>query len=164
MDKKHLSFTGAGPFYVATISILAVLTLIMDYFKIIPDISSGILRIPKIILGILLIILAAVLWAKGALKSGILECVEDNRLLTSGIYAWCRNPIYSAFMFLIWGICLIPSNMLILVNLPLSYILMGIFLRPTEEKWLEELYGDEYREYCRNVNRAIPWKKRKKGK
>lgn len=26
----------------------------------------------------------------------------------------------------------------------------------TEEKWLADLYGREYVEYCKNVNRCIP--------
>ncbi|WP_177201593.1 hypothetical protein [Butyrivibrio proteoclasticus] len=28
------------------------------------------------------------------------------------------------------------------------------------KKWLLDLYGDEYAEYKRNVNRLIPWKPR----
>lgn len=27
----------------------------------------------------------------------------------------------------------------------------------TEEKWLLDLYGEEYAEYKKNVNRCIPW-------
>ena len=30
-------------------------------------------------------------------------------------------------------------------------------LKNTEEKWLEELYGQEYIDYCKKVNRCIPW-------
>ena len=157
MEKKLLSFTGAGPFYVATISIIAAVTLILNYLKIIPTLTIGVFNWAKIVLGIFFIIIAVILWVAGAIKSGILNYVEDNRLMTNGIYAWCRNPIYSAFMFLIWGICLIPANLLVLVNLPLSYFLMGVFLKPTEEKWLEELHGEEYKDYCKKVNRAIPW-------
>ena len=34
---------------------------------------------------------------------------------------------------------------------------MTIFLKNTEEKWLSELYGQEYLDYCKKVNRCIPW-------
>lgn len=30
-------------------------------------------------------------------------------------------------------------------------------MKQTEEKWLENLYGEAYVEYCREVNRAIPF-------
>ena len=55
-------------------------------------------------------------------------------------------------MFLIWGIFLIPSKVVIPINIPLSYILMGVFLKPIEEKWLEELYGYLYVELLLNYN------------
>ena len=35
-------------------------------------------------------------------------------------------------------------------------------IKNTEEKWLKALYGNEYAEYCRNVNRCIPGFPKKK--
>ena len=32
-----------------------------------------------------------------------------------------------------------------------------LLMKCTEEKWLKNLYGVEYEEYCRSVNRCIPW-------
>ena len=32
-----------------------------------------------------------------------------------------------------------------------------VVLKRTEEQWLAELYGEEYRAYCERVNRLIPW-------
>ena len=34
---------------------------------------------------------------------------------------------------------------------------MAIMLKPTEEKWLRNLYGTEYDAYCKRVNRTWPW-------
>ena len=39
----------------------------------------------------------------------------------------------------------------------LFWLEMTIVLKNTEEKWLKDLYGEEYVEYCKNVNRCIPW-------
>ena len=36
---------------------------------------------------------------------------------------------------------------------------MTITLINTEEKWLLDIYGDEYEAYKKRVNRCIPWKK-----
>ena len=42
--------------------------------------------------------------------------------------------------------------------LPFAYwLFLTILLKNTEEKWLRELYGKEYEEYCRRVNRCWPW-------
>ena len=37
------------------------------------------------------------------------------------------------------------------------WIFMTVLMKYTEEKWLKNLYGREYEEYCRRVNRCIPW-------
>ena len=37
------------------------------------------------------------------------------------------------------------------------WALMAIMLKPTEEKWLRNLYGTEYDAYCKRVNRTWPW-------
>ena len=34
---------------------------------------------------------------------------------------------------------------------------MTVLMRATEEKWLKNLYGEEYEGYCRQVNRCSPW-------
>ena len=34
---------------------------------------------------------------------------------------------------------------------------MTVVLKNTEEKWLKDLYGNEYTEYCRMVNRCWLW-------
>ena len=48
-------------------------------------------------------------------------------------------------------------------HLPLFGVgpIMTIFLKNTEEKWLSELYGQEYLDYCKRVNRCIPWSPKK---
>lgn len=38
---------------------------------------------------------------------------------------------------------------------------MTVLMKHTEEKWLKNLYGKEYEEYCKRVNRCIPWFKKK---
>ena len=36
-------------------------------------------------------------------------------------------------------------------------IALTVLLKQTEEKWLSDLYGEEYKDYCRRVNCCIPW-------
>jgi len=39
---------------------------------------------------------------------------------------------------------------------------MTVLMKHTEEKWLRDLYGAQYDEYCSRVNRCWPWFPRKK--
>ena len=38
-----------------------------------------------------------------------------------------------------------------------SLTLAAGLMKATEEKWLSDLYGSEYGEYCKRVNRCWPW-------
>ncbi|MCI6994843.1 MAG: hypothetical protein MR875_08340 [Methanobrevibacter sp.] len=41
--------------------------------------------------------------------------------------------------------------------LPVIYwIVLTVVIKNTEEKWLIELYGEDYKIYSQNVNRFIP--------
>lgn len=73
------------------------------------------------------------------------------RVVTRGVYAWCRHPGYLGW--LMWA----PGTMLLLAN-PLSaaafFWLASRFFQgrvPYEERLLLEIYGDEYAEYARRA-------------
>ena len=75
---------------------------------------------------------------------------EARRLVTHGVYAYLRHPVY------VFGILLIAGFALYIPFLPLLLIL--IFILPMqvirvreEERVLEEAFGDEYREYKRRT-------------
>ncbi|MDE5782270.1 MAG: hypothetical protein K2I03_12475 [Lachnospiraceae bacterium] len=55
------------------------------------------------------------------------------------------------------GAVLIANNIILLIVPVICWLYMTLFLIRTEEKWLKELYGQEYVSYCKNVNRCIPW-------
>jgi len=66
-----------------------------------PALSSGridVLQKPLLILGIVLIVLGVFIWFHGAVVSRLLDGIVQNRLVTTGIYAWVRNPLYTAFI------------------------------------------------------------------
>ncbi|MBQ3937315.1 MAG: hypothetical protein II722_09680 [Ruminococcus sp.] len=55
----------------------------------------------------------------------------------------------------------IAHNPFLLVIPALFWSEMTIVLKRTEEKWLTELYGQQYTDYCKKVNRCIPWFEKK---
>ena len=154
---EHLPIFGIGPIYVISILFPTLVAVILGNL---PVFSSGklqILRIPFVIIGTLLIILSAFIWIQAVIISKLDENIKKNHLITSGIYAWVRNPIYSAFMILCTGVLLVAGNVWFFI-LPFIYLwLLTVLLKHTEEKWLLDMYGDEYVEYCKKVNRCLPW-------
>ena len=113
-----------------------------------------------IAIGIALIIAGMIVWFIGAVRSGMDDNIKDNRLKTDGIYAWVRNPMYSGWWMLITGISLMWHNIFLIPVIVINWGIMTVVLKATEEKWLHELYGQEYKEYCKCVNRCIPFKRK----
>ena len=156
MKKEHLPIYGVGPIYVGIILILTAIFSLLSYKRIIPYYQFSILKIPFIIIGGILIILGTYIWIQGAFKSKIDDNIINNKLVITGIYSYTRNPLYTAFIFVFTGILFIMNNLYLLI-LPLIYwLLLTIFMINTEEKWLKDLYGREYIDYCKKVNRCIP--------
>lgn len=156
-NKEHLPIYGVGPIYVygiAALTLAAVLTRNARSF------ASGKLEavhVPLLFLGIALILAGIALWIYAVPISRIDDGIKANRLVTTGAYALVRNPIYSAVMLACTGVVLILSNAWFFV-LPFVYwLFMTVLIKATEEKWLRDLYGKEYEDYCKRVNRCWPW-------
>lgn len=84
----------------------------------------------------------------------------EYSLKTDGIYAWVKNPMYSGWWMLITGISLMWHNVWLLASPLINWGIMTVVLKNTEEKWLLDLYGNEYAEYKKRVNRCIPRQRR----
>ena len=125
----------------------------------------GVLETPWVLLcriaGVLLIVLGLTVWFIGALRSDMDASIAENRLQTSGIYAWVRNPMYSGWWMLFAGVCLQWHNAWVLLTVPANWMILTVSLKLTEEKWLFNLYGQDYADYMKRVNRCIPWPPRK---
>ena len=148
---------GVGPVYVCCIIFLTIIGIWLSVSHQIPFKQTEVLHIPFVLVGIFLIVMGAVLWFEAVFRSKVDEHIKNNSLVTTGIYAWVRNPIYSAFLMACTGALMLADNLWLLI-LPLFFwLFLTVLMRCTEEKWLKNLYGQEYVEYCRKVNRCIPW-------
>ena len=160
MEKGHLPILGVGPLYVITIILITVISIILSATRFIPVITFTNMRWIFILIGILCFIIGITLWLKAVIIDRLDAHIIKNELVTTGVYAYVRNPVYSAFMFVCTGVLLIYGNLVLLV-LPIIYWgFMTVLMKLTEEKWLEDLYGKEYVQYRQRVNRCIPWKRK----
>lgn len=159
--EQHLPLFGIGPIYVISILFLTLIALLLRDHPVFAAGRLNLLRVPLVIIGVLVILLSVFMWSQAVLVSKLDENIKKNHLLTSGVYAWVRNPVYSAFMLLCMGLLFLAGNAFFFV-LPLIYwALLTVLIKHSEEKWLKDLYGNEYLEYYRKVNRCWPWKPKK---
>lgn len=161
MKKDHLPILGVGPLYVITIVLITIISIIFSATRFIPVITFTNMRWIFILIGILCFVIGITLWLRAVIIDRLDAHIIKNELVTTGVYAYVRNPVYSAFMFVCTGVLLIYGN-LVLLLLPIIYWgFMTVLMKSTEEKWLEDLYGQEYIQYLQHVNRCIPWKGKK---
>lgn len=83
-----------------------------------------------------------------------IDTEHPEKLITTGIFACTRNPIYLAFGLVLVGQFLIFSNWILLVYLiAAGWLIHRQVLR--EEAYLKQHYGEEYLAYCEQVRRYL---------
>jgi protein-S-isoprenylcysteine O-methyltransferase Ste14 len=78
------------------------------------------------------------------------------RLVVVGPYRHVRNPMYEAVLAIILGQSLLFASWGTLIYAGLVFLAVALFVRFYEEPTLEDEYGEQYREYRRNVRGWIP--------
>jgi protein-S-isoprenylcysteine O-methyltransferase Ste14 len=78
---------------------------------------------------------------------------QSSILVTGGIYAYSRNPMYLAMLLLLlaWGLWLGNAFNTLLAALFVAY--MNRFQIGPEEEALRQIFGKDYQKYCLEVRR-----------
>jgi protein-S-isoprenylcysteine O-methyltransferase Ste14 len=84
----------------------------------------------------------------------------QKKLTVTGPYMFMRNPMYIGRFFLVFGILVMTGRIWIMVAFAVLYYFYMVNRVKREEKVLAELFGGDYEDYCRNVNRYMPGFKR----
>jgi protein-S-isoprenylcysteine O-methyltransferase Ste14 len=102
--------------------------------------------------GLLLLLLSIISFGK-SFRVGI-DQTHPDKLITTGIFAFTRNPIYVAFGSVLLGQFLLFSNWILLVYL---FAAIWLFHRQVlrEEQYLRGYYGQQYSEYSNRVRRYL---------
>ena len=86
-------------------------------------------------------------------RGGLKKRVYAKNLVTEGIFAHCRNPLYVGNLLILVGFFVVHNN-------PLVYLLGGGFflsayaaIVAAEEHFLRGKFGEAYGAYCRDVHR-----------
>ena len=82
----------------------------------------------------------------------------QDGLVTGGIYRWTRNP-QNAMLVVVYGCLAVAADSgpayVLCAAMMAVYTLMVLL----EEPWLEGVYGEPYRRYCRRVPRFFNWRR-----
>jgi protein-S-isoprenylcysteine O-methyltransferase Ste14 len=102
----------------------------------------------------LVLLVAAQLELGASWRIGIDERARP-RLVTSGLYALTRNPIFLALLVIVAGYTLLIPTLLSAALLAGAWV--GTRLQiAAEEAYLLRTYGGQYRAYARRVGRFLP--------
>jgi protein-S-isoprenylcysteine O-methyltransferase Ste14 len=86
-----------------------------------------------------------------------LDIRDDHRLVTNGVYARIRHPMYLAFW--LWAVAqaaLLPNWFAGLAGI-VGFGLLYFGRIEQEERLMLETFGDEYRTYMSRTARIVPW-------
>lgn len=93
---------------------------------------------------------------KYIIRGGRDRRVYAEDLVTDGLYAHCRNPMYLGNILMISGVAITSNSWwCVLVVIPLfSFLYLAIIA--AEQAYLENRFGDAFRAYCRDVPGLLP--------
>ena len=108
--------------------------------------------------GLALVVFGAgiAIWGRNALQAAgtnVSPSLPTTAIVTSGPFRFSRNPLYIAITLVYIGLTLAFNTWWGIVVLVPLLILMhrGVVLR--EERYLDEKFGETYRQYCSKVRR-----------
>jgi protein-S-isoprenylcysteine O-methyltransferase Ste14 len=82
--------------------------------------------------------------------------VYAARLVTQGIFAHCRNPLYVGNLLVLLGLFLVHGNAWACALGMAFFAFAYRAIVAAEEAYLHERFGVEYERYCAQVNRWLP--------
>jgi protein-S-isoprenylcysteine O-methyltransferase Ste14 len=143
---------GIGPIYAAgSIILVAVLSninisffpiLIMPYNQFAFGFGIGLITV-----GVAILVVALV---------QVHSAFTGRRLVTGGVYAYMRDPVYAVWiLFIVPGLILIMGMLLLTIAPFLMYLLLKALIG-REEAYMELTFGKEYLDYKSEVNSVIP--------
>lgn len=81
---------------------------------------------------------------------------DGNSFIKEGVYGICRNPLYLFSFIGFVGLLLIKAQLSFLIVGIIAYLLAYRVTIRDEEKYLEGRYGENYRQFLKDVPRFLP--------
>jgi protein-S-isoprenylcysteine O-methyltransferase Ste14 len=130
-----------------------------------PDVGwglEGMAAAVPVLLGVALVTAGVALWAATARllarvgRGTLAPWDPTSRLVVEGPYRFVRNPMITAVLAVLVGEAALFGSPALIVWSAVFLVANGVAFPLYEEPALERRFGDQYREYRRNVPRWIP--------
>jgi len=108
-----------------------------------------------LIIGLIVIVSPVVDFIKSKTTVNPVKFKNVNRLVTTGIYRYSRNPMYLGMILIIISTTVYYLNFLSVFSPLIFYIWINKFQINREEIFLEDKFGSEYLEYKSKTRRWI---------
>ena len=117
--------------------------------------GTNILALVFLIIAIIMIVLSINKFKKNRTTISPLKPNKTSSLITSGIYNYTRNPMYLGLLLILISTALFIKNFISFLIIPLFVIFINKNQILPEEQILENIFGEEYRNYTKKVKRWI---------
>ena len=107
------------------------------------------------LLGWPLVVIGLLIAAWAAAVAGEVTLASPEKLITSGPYAYSRNPMYVGWTLIFLGIVFILNTIYSLGLVLIVCIYTHFFEIRPEEKFLKKKFGAKYQAYKKNVRRYL---------
>ena len=152
---KKLNFLGIGPKIAVILLPWLAATIVLscvhiNFFKFSREGSDGLF-----IAGIVLLVIGLVFYFSTVRM--LLKGLKETRLITTGTYGLCQNPLYaSLILMIIPALSLLLNSWLILTSSVVGYFRFKKFIHQ-EYAELEGFFGQEYLQYKNRTSEFFPF-------
>jgi protein-S-isoprenylcysteine O-methyltransferase Ste14 len=108
-----------------------------------------------LIIAAIIIILSMYKFKKIKTTISPLKPNKTSSLVNSGIYAYTRNPMYLGLLLMLFSTALFLKNLISFLIIPLFILFITKNQILPEEEALENIFGEEYKNYKKKVRRWI---------
>ena len=87
----------------------------------------------------------------------VMRAYNSDELVTTGVFRWCRHPLYASWVvFIVPGIVFLANSWIGLTTPIFMYLILRKLVKK-EEIYLESVFGSEYLDYKRKVPCILPY-------
>ncbi|TMR08125.1 isoprenylcysteine carboxylmethyltransferase family protein [Nonomuraea turkmeniaca] len=127
---------------------------------------SGIIvptRMPPAVAGLGVVLAVVGLGATFVAQNGMgaswrigVDHAATTELVTTGVFAWVRNPIFTAMIVALLGLPLMVFTWLSVLTVVLLVVAVEIQVRVVEEPYLARVHGEDFAAYTSRTGRFLP--------
>jgi protein-S-isoprenylcysteine O-methyltransferase Ste14 len=139
-------------YLVVTLLVMAALHFLLPIARFIAPPYSWLGLIP-LVGGIVMAATASSAFRKAG--TPVLPFERSTALVTGGLYSFTRNPMYLGMLLILAGVALLFGSVSTLLPIPVfAWMIQRNFILG-EERFLEEIFGEQYLGYKRQVRRWL---------